>query len=170
MFKNLNIKKFNIIYCKKCVTPNTRPAIHFSKEQICSACYNATIKNKINWKKRKFEFLNILKKHRMLKKDCDYDCIAPVSGGKDSVYQTYQLKKIFKMRPLAITWKTPARTIQGEKNLESLRKIGVDHIDFAINPKVINFIRKKSFIKFGDSSYFPFEVLCQSTVDFECEI
>ena len=57
------------------------------------------------------------------------------------------------MRPLAITWKTPARTLLGEQNLNALKSIGVDHIDFSINPKIINLIRKKSFIKFGDSSY-----------------
>jgi len=94
-----------------------------------------------------------LKKHKKLNINNDYDCIVPVSGGKDSVYQTYLLKKVYKMRPLAITWKTPARTLQGEKNLNALKSIGVDHVDFSINPKVINLIRKKSFIKFGDSSY-----------------
>ena len=57
------------------------------------------------------------------------------------------------MRPLAITWKTMARTQQGEKNLAALKSIGVDHIDFTINPKIINEITKKSFFKFGDSSY-----------------
>ena len=76
-----------------------------------------------------------------------------MSGGKDSIYQTYLLKKVYKMNPLAITWKTPARTLLGEKNINVLKNIGVDHIDFSINPKIINLIRKKSFIKFGDSSY-----------------
>ena len=45
------------------------------------------------------------------------------------------------MRPLEITWKT------------SVKSIGVEHVDFSINPQIINLIRKKSFIKFCDSSY-----------------
>ncbi len=146
-------KNFRIIYCKICVTPNTRPDIYFDKNGICSACNNTKIKKKINWSHRKSIFLKILNKHKNINKYNDYDCIVPVSGGKDSVYQLYQMKKKFKMRPLAITWKTMARTRQGEKNLAALQSIGVDHIDFTISPKVINEITKKSFFKFGDSSY-----------------
>ena len=145
--------KFKINYCKKCVIPNTRPEIHFDEKGICSACNNAKTKKKIDWSKRKIDFFKILKKHKEINKNNDYDCIVPVSGGKDSVYQLYQMKKKFKMRPLAITWKTMARTQQGEKNLAALKSIGVDHIDFTINPKIINEITKKSFFKFGDSSY-----------------
>jgi N-acetyl sugar amidotransferase len=147
------MKKNNLFYCRNCITPNTRPAISFNENGICSACINSKIKSKIDWKKRKFEFIKVLKKHKKLNINSDYDCIVPVSGGKDSIYQVYLLKKIYKMRPLAITWKTPGRTFQGEKNLNALKSIGVDHIDFSINTRIINLIRKKSFIKFGDSSY-----------------
>lgn len=147
------MKKLDLFYCTQCITASTRPAISFNKNGICSACDNSKKKINVNWKKRKLEFQKILKKHKKLNINNDYDCIVPVSGGKDSVYQTYLLKKVYKMRPLAITWKTPARTLQGEKNLNALKNIGVDHIDFSINPKIINLIRKKSFIKFGDSSY-----------------
>ena len=147
------MKKLDLFYCTQCITASTRPAISFNKNGICSACDNSEKKINVNWKKRKLEFQKVLKKHKKLNINNDYDCIVPVSGGKDSVYQTYLLKKVYKMRPLAITWKTPARTLQGEKNLNALKNIGVDHVDFSINPKIINLIRKKSFIKFGDSSY-----------------
>ena len=146
-------KKFQISYCKECVIPNTRPDIYFDKNGVCSACNNVKLKKKIDWKKRKKEFLNILLKHKKININNDYNCIVPVSGGKDSIYQLHLLKKKFKMRPLAITWKTLARTKQGDDNLNALKNIGVDHIDFTINPKIINEITKKSFLKFGDSSY-----------------
>ena len=147
------INNFSLKYCTKCVIPNSRPDINFDKKGICSACNNAKVKKKINWSNRRKEFFKILKRHRKNNINDDYDCIVPVSGGKDSVYQLYQMKKKFKMRPLAITWKTMARTRQGEKNLSALQNIGVDHIDFTINPKIINEITKKSFFKFGDCSY-----------------
>ena len=145
--------KFKMIYCKKCVIPNTRPNIEFDIHGICSACNSSKIKKKIKWSERQKLFLNILKKHKKLNKNNDYNCIVPVSGGKDSVYQLYQIKKKFRMKPLAITWRTLARTQQGEKNLTALKNIGVDHIDFTVNPEIINDITKKSFLKFGDSSY-----------------
>ena len=148
------MKKFKIKYCKKCVIPNTRPDINFDNEDICSACNNHfKIKKKINWNKRFKDLKNILNKHKKNSRSNDYDCIIPVSGGKDSIYQTYIIKKIFKLNPLAITFKPLSRTFRGEENLLALKKIGVDHIDFSPNPKIINLITKKSFIKFGDTSY-----------------
>lgn len=146
-------KKFKIKYCKECVIPSTRPHISFDHNGVCAACNNAKNKIRIDWKKRKKEFLKIINNHKRLNKNNDYNCIVPVSGGKDSIYQVYQIKHKFKMKPLTITWKTPARTFQGQKNLEALKKIGVDHVDFTINPDIINSITKKSFFKFGDSSY-----------------
>ena len=143
----------NLKYCIECVTPNTRPELYFNKEGVCSACTNSKIKKKINWKKRRIEFNKIIKKHKIICKDNDYNCIVPVSGGKDSIYQLFEIKKKHNMKPLAITWRTLARTKLGEENLDALRNIGVDHIDFTINPKIINDLTRKSFIKFGDSSY-----------------
>jgi|TARA_B100000767_G_scaffold274691_1_gene308529 N-acetyl sugar amidotransferase len=146
--------KFELKYCKKCVTPNTRPSIDFDNSGVCSACNNHIAKKKtINWKKRLKDFKKILNKHKKSAKSKNYDCIVPVSGGKDSIYQTYVLKKIFKMNPLAITFRPLSRTYRGEENLLALKKIGVDHIDFTPNPKIINEITKKSFFNFGDTSY-----------------
>ena len=131
------MKKFELKYCKKCVTPNTRPNIDFDNLDTCSACNNHEIKNnKINWKKRLRELKKILNKHKKNTKPNNYDCIVPVSGGKDSIYQTYVIKKIYKMNPLAITFKPISRTFRGEENLLALKKIGVDHIDFTPNPNI----------------------------------
>ena len=43
----------NVIFCKNCFTPNTRPRIVFNKQDICNACLNSIDKKKINWEKRK---------------------------------------------------------------------------------------------------------------------
>jgi hypothetical protein len=40
------------------------------------------------------------------------------------------------MKPLAVTWRPPGRTAIGQANLENLVKLGVDHIDYSISPKV----------------------------------
>ena len=71
----------------------------------------------------------------------------PVSGGKDSTWQVLTAIK-HGLKPLAITWKTPQRSLIGKKNLENLINIGVDHIDFSINPIIekslfINLLFKK---------------------------
>lgn len=138
-------------YCIKCVTPKTRPSINFNEEGICSACEMAQRKIKINWDERKKNLNKILNKHRR-NIDYEYDCIIPVSGGKDSIYQVHMIKNVFKMNPLCITWRSLARTNRGYENLNALRNIGVDHIDFTSNPIGINKITKIAFEEFGDCS------------------
>ena len=140
-----------IEYCKECVTPNTRPSINFNEKGVCSACEMSKTKIKINWDERKNNLKKILNYHRR-KNDFEYDCIIPVSGGKDSIYQVHMIKNVFKMNPLCITWRSLARTKRGNENLNALRNIGVDHVDFSPNPKGINKITKKAFEEFGDCS------------------
>jgi N-acetyl sugar amidotransferase len=66
-----------------------------------------------------------------------YDCIVPVSGGKDSWYQVAVAKKELGLSVLTVTWKTPGRTELGQRNLDALvENLGVDHIDFTISPDV----------------------------------
>ena len=49
------------------------------------------------------------------KKPRTYDCLITVSGGKDSTWQVYIVKK-FGLNPLAVTYKTPLRTKIGQQN------------------------------------------------------
>ena len=71
-----------------------------------------------------------------------------VSGGKDSTWQVIKCLE-YNLKPLAVTWKTPHRTKIGEDNLKNLINLGVDHIDFTINPQVESKLMYNSFKKFG---------------------
>ena len=138
-----------ILWCKNCILPSTRPNLDIDKEtNLCSVC-NPIINSskKIDWKKRKNEFQNILKKIK--KNNSNYDCLIPVSGGKDSTWQVLTAIK-FNLRPLCITWKSPARNLIGKKNLDNLVNLGVDHIDVTINPKLEKYFTYKTFKKFGN--------------------
>lgn len=64
-----------------------------------------------------------------------YDCLVPVSGGKDSIWQIIKCLE-YGLKPLAVTWKTPARTLIGQHNLDCLVRLGVDHIDYQISLEV----------------------------------
>ena len=37
-----------IIFCKKCLTPNSRPRVVFDDSGVCNACNNAEEKQKTN--------------------------------------------------------------------------------------------------------------------------
>jgi N-acetyl sugar amidotransferase len=74
--------------------------------------------------------------------------VIPVSGGKDSTWQVITALR-WGLRPLAVTWKSPARNRLGEANLQNLIRLGVDQIDFTINPGVEKKFTWKAFEKLG---------------------
>ena len=114
-------------YCSNCITASTRPQITINNKNICSAC------DFFEKKKKLFDFKKIINEIR--KKPRAYDCLIPVSGGKDSTWQVHIVKK-FGLNPLAVTYKTPLRTKIGQQNLNNLVQIGVDHIEYTVNPKI----------------------------------
>ncbi len=80
-----------------------------------------------------------------------YDCLIPVSGGKDSTWQVVQCLE-YGLKPLAVTWKTPARTSIGAENLANLINLGVDHIDYQVSPKVEKKFMLKALEKYGSTA------------------
>jgi N-acetyl sugar amidotransferase len=112
--------------------PSTRPGIVLDQEGICSACRNFELRKTIDWSEREAAFEDIVVNAKQQSKG--YDCLIPVSGGKDSTWQVVICLENG-LNPLCITWKPPGRTIIGQKNLDNLIRLGVDHIDYSINPE-----------------------------------
>lgn len=142
------MKQKTLEWCKLCVLPNTRPNLKFVNG-VCNACRFNKIRYKINWRKRKNLLKKITKKIIRRNKN-NYDCLIPVSGGKDSTWQVVECLKLG-LKPLTITWKAPNRTVIGQKNLNNLISLGVDHIDYSVNPKIESYFTLKTFKKFGAS-------------------
>ncbi len=136
-------------YCKICILPDTRPNLKINSNGICNACANNNIKKtkKIKWEQREKKFIEIIKKIK--ERNCSYDCVIPVSGGKDSTWQVLVALK-YKLKPLCVTWKSPARNVLGQKNLNNLIKLGVDHLDVSLNPIIEKKFILKTFKKFGN--------------------
>ena len=121
-------------YCAHCILPDTRPGLEIGADGICSACHaHSRKKAGIDWDARRLAFEQLAAEAKT--KTRGYDCVIPVSGGKDSTWQVVKCLE-YGLTPLAVTWKTPGRTAIGERNLENLVSLGVDHIDYRINPNV----------------------------------
>jgi len=141
-----------MFFCKNCILPTTRPHVELENKGLCNACIGSLEKeDKIDWQKREKDLERLLEEKRS-KDGSHYDCLIPVSGGKDSTWQVYMLVKKFGLKPLALTWKPMYRTEIGNRNLENLINLGVDHIDFTVNPKIEKKFMTKAFIKFGTPS------------------
>ena len=110
-----------IIYCKICVNSSLRPRLTFDKNGVCDACNHNKIKNEIDWKQREKELKKLLNKYRS--KDGSYDVIVPSSGGKDSCYVAYELKYVYGMHPLCVTYAPAMFTDIGWRNLKIFVKI-----------------------------------------------
>ena len=133
-------------YCNKCILPSTRPNLIIYEDGECNACKNFKLKSNVNWKKREKLFKTIVDDAK--RKSNFHDCIIPVSGGKDSTWQVVKCLD-YGLTPLTVTWRTPGRTKLGQQNLDNLIKLGVDHIDYTIDPKVESEFALKAFKKFG---------------------
>jgi len=132
-----------MIWCSKCVLPSTRPNIIIDADGVCNACkYHKSKNDTKDWSKKKSELKKIFEKVKKKSKN-NYDCLVPVSGGKDSTWQVLECLK-YGLRVLAFTYKSPARSKLGTKNLENLISLGVDHIDYTIDPKVEAYLTLKA--------------------------
>lgn len=134
-----------IRYCRECILPNTRPNLSFDSDGSCN-CANQSRKQEVDWATREEHFQELVASVK--REDCQYDCVIPVSGGKDSTWQVLKALE-YDLRPLCVTWKTPVRTDLGARNLGNLIRLGVDHIDFSVNPKVETRFVRKTFEKLG---------------------
>jgi N-acetyl sugar amidotransferase len=134
-------------WCRSCILPDTRPNLVIGKDGICNACAAHGTKRQIDWLSRANAFAQVVETAK--KRSIGYDCLIPVSGGKDSTWQVVTCLEAG-LRPLAVTWKTPGRTPIGEANLTNLVALGVDHIDYQINPRVEKRFMKAALIRFGD--------------------
>lgn len=138
-------------YCKACILPETRPGTHLNGDCVCLPCRNAKTKREdIDWTAREVALRTVFESARSACRG-RYDCVIPVSGGKDSTWQVVECLK-YGLKPLCVTWKTPARTELGQRNLGNLVRLGVDHIDYQINPKVERIFMYKSLVKYGSTA------------------
>ena len=141
-------------YCVNCLFPESKPDLSFNDEGICSACEAAEMKdNGINWKLKEKEFFEIINYYKKAEDEIGYDCLIPVSGGKDSTYQAYFMKEVCGMNPLCVCFETTSITEIGQKNLDNISKLGIDVIHFKKNHEVYKKMVIEGFRTVGDEMW-----------------
>jgi len=131
--------------------PDTKPDLHLDAEGICNACRSYEGRKEIDWDQRAIELEQVLEKYRHRGGD-NWDCIVPVSGGKDSTYQVVRMLQ-FGLNPLCVTSTTCDLTTIGRKNIENLKRLGVDYIEFSPNPLVRAKLNRIGLMQVGDISW-----------------
>jgi N-acetyl sugar amidotransferase len=140
-----------ITYCNKCVLPNTKPDLILDEFGICNACRSFENRTHIDWNARHKELVEITNKYKS-KDQNNWDCIIPVSGGKDSTYQVVKILQLG-LNPLCVTSTTCDLSDIGRTNIENLKKLGVDYIEFSPNPIIRSKLNRLGLENLGDISW-----------------
>jgi N-acetyl sugar amidotransferase len=138
-------------YCSRCVMPDTKPDLYIDHEGVCNACRSYEHRKVIDWELREAELRQILARYKKTSGN-GWDCIVPVSGGKDSTYQVLKMLQ-FGMNPLCVTATTCDLSTLGRRNIENIKKLGVDHIEISPNPIIRAKLNRLGLTQVGDISW-----------------
>ena len=137
-------------YCVRCVMPHTKPDLHLDEEGVCNACRAYEMRKEVDWDRRRGELHALLEKYH--RHGANWDCIVPVSGGKDSTYQVIRALQL-DLTPLCVTSTTCDLSEIGRRNIENLKRLGVDHVEFSPNPVVRAKLNRIGLTEVGDISW-----------------
>jgi hypothetical protein len=132
----------NMQRCTKCILPETFPGIKFDEKGVCNYCHShepIKVLGEKEFKKKLSQYKGKGKK---------YDCIIPISGGRDSAFVLHQVVKKYGMNALALTVDSGAILPEGHKNVKTItEKLGVDHV-WLKDEKHIENAQKTTKLKF----------------------
>jgi N-acetyl sugar amidotransferase len=140
-----------IRYCTRCVMPETKPDLFMDADGVCSACRHFEQRREVDWDARKEELTGILERHGS-RGGGNYDCIIPVSGGKDSTYQVVRMLQLG-ANPLCVTATTDMLSDIGRRNIENIKRLGVDYMEVSANPVIRRRINRLALTQVGDISW-----------------
>jgi N-acetyl sugar amidotransferase len=149
--------------------PDTKPDLFIDPQGVCNACRSYERRVEIDWEVRKRELLRILEKYRA-GNSRRWDCIVPVSGGKDSTFQVVRMLQMGS-NPLCVTATTCDLSDIGRRNIENIKNLGVDYIEFSPNRKIRRKLNRIGLTQVGDISWPEhvgiFTIPVRAAVEFE---
>ena len=120
--------------CKKCLIPEAVPGISLSLDNVCNLCLDRkTLESEVvqaeeSRVRYEADFERTLTECRGLG---EYDCLVPLSGGKDSIYLLYRLKVERKLKVLAFTVDVNIPAVAWDNIRRALAKLNIDHITYS---------------------------------------
>ena len=148
-----NIKKPKIHYCSNCVYPSSYPSgLGFDENNVCSGCSVSKEKYEIDFLERKKKLINLFEEYKN-KGNQLYDCVIPVSGGKDSFFQAHIIKELG-YNALLVTYNGNNYSETGLKNVKIMREVfGFDHIFFTPAVKTLKKLNRLGMLVMGDMNW-----------------
>ena len=143
-------------YCTRCTYPSVAVNLLLDDEGVCGACRTQEEFQRLTpefWAERKKIFDRLIKEVRA-SSTSDYDCIIPVSGGKDSYYQTHMAVDEYGLKPLLVTYHGNNYLPEGDDNRDRMRQVfDADHIVMGPSVEVLRKLNRICFRKMGDMNW-----------------
>lgn len=136
-----------IFWCTNCLNASTRPRISFDDRGWCNACRWAEEKATVDWAARRVQLERLLAQHR--RQSGEFDCVVPVSGGKDGSYVAQALRDEYGMSPLCVTVTPAMETQLGSANLSAFIASGYNHLQVNPNPVAMQRLNRVGFEEMG---------------------
>jgi N-acetyl sugar amidotransferase len=141
-------------YCTRCVMPIIAATpLTVGPDGVCSGCMVAEQRDRIDWDRRGALFGDLLDAYRS-SDGSNYDCIVPVSGGKDSYFQVHLVAKVYGLKPLLVTYHGNNYLPVGERNLRRMREVfDCDHIIVEPGVETLKKLNRLCFRMMGDMNW-----------------
>ncbi len=143
-------------YCQRCVYPEIAVNLYMDDEGVCSSCRTAEEFEQLTpefWAQRRKKFEEILNT-TLAGNTSNYDCVIPVSGGKDSYYQTHVIVSEFGLKPLLVTYHGNNYLPEGDYNRDRMRHVfDADHIVYGPSVDVLQRLNRLCFRRMGDMNW-----------------
>ncbi|MDH3457527.1 MAG: hypothetical protein OER90_11880 [Gemmatimonadota bacterium] len=152
--------------CTRCTLPETFPGITFAADGTCSVCAEFAERDQFipSLKRLRAQFDQLVAKAKA--SDCHYHALVAYSGGKDSTYLCYLLKKDYGLNILAFTLDNGFISRQTFSNMARVMdNLGIDHV--VTRPRFD--LAKEVFSTSANSDIYPQSLLkCGSSVCVSC--
>lgn len=147
---NLNSSSTEVKVCRRCLYDKNHPlGITFDEEGVCSGCRMHEEKLTLDWNDR-LDSLKSMTRAYLSPGEKSYDCIVPVSGGRDSYFIVHTVTKVLGLKPLLVSYNKHYNTPEGIHNLNHLKTVfDCDHIQMNVNPRSVKAITKHTLERLG---------------------
>ena len=115
--------------CRNCLLPAAAPGADLDADGVCRPCreYKPQAQESAEGLRRSRES-DLQAALEACRGQGAYDCLAPLSGGKDSVYLVHKLKVEYGLRVLAHTTDIDIGPVAWENIRRAVDKLDVEHV------------------------------------------
>ena len=130
MLRNAGQETKAMTRCKNCLIPEIAPGVQIASDGLCNLCKEEAETNheetyELARQEREGDFEQTIAQTRG---QAEYDCMVPLSGGKDSIYLLHRLKNDYKLKVLAFTVDVNIPDLAWQSIRRALDKLEIDHI------------------------------------------